>query len=364
MITIEDPGQTLSPAQRDALTAKAHAYPFDIHVLIGTGSGAISETRASFEQEVAAYVKPGSRMVSIGVEPVKHFTFVRSSAALNVPPGPQVAQAGNAFFKRGNLVDGIDAIAAKANDLRTEPVALAAPKPGPDTRVIHSQTGFPIVINEHHTSAGVWWGVGIFVLAAAGVVGWFVWRARKRDRDLAAAQAELELEASDLRARNLEEQAWHDAMAEKQAPLSVPAGGYGSYRPSSVARRVSATETLAQRYPAPSPLRASTPVAMPAQAPTPAQVTLVAPNNSNIDTLLAYELGRESARPYREPVIVEREVVVERERESTSRSFWPSSENSSSSSLSSDSSSSSSSSDSSSSSSFDSGSDTSSGSDW
>ncbi len=115
MITIRDSGQTLTAAQVETLTAKAQAYPFDIIVEIQTQ---YPLSRASFQNQVALRVTPGSRIISIGVDPRQHYTFVHSSAALGVPPGPQVAQAGNAFFKAGNLVDGIDAIAAKANELR------------------------------------------------------------------------------------------------------------------------------------------------------------------------------------------------------------------------------------------------------
>jgi uncharacterized membrane protein YgcG len=322
MITIQDPGSTLSTYQTDALIAKAAAYPFDIHVLIGVGGS----SRAAFEREVSSFVAPDSRTVSIGVNPLHHFTFVHSSAALGVPPGPQVAQAGNVFFKSGNLVDGIDAIAAKANQLRVEPVAQRNFVATPDQRVIESQTGVPIVIQENHTAAGVWWGLAAFVLASGLVVGFVVRRARKARQAAREAQEALTIEAAELAALNVEERDWHDAMArtKRSAPPRV-------------------AYSTAPAFPA---------------APTPAPV-VVQQQNSGLDLLIGYELGRS-----REPRIVERETIIERapsppyessSSDSSSSSSWSSSDSSSSSDWSS-------SSDSSSSSSFDSGS--SSGSDW
>lgn len=327
MITINDSGQTLSATQLSALTAKAAAYPFDIHVEIQS-QYAIS--RAAFEHQVAGFVTPGSRLISIGVDPIHHFSFVHSSSSLGVPPGPQVAQAGNVFFKAGNLVDGIDAIAAKANDLRTE------------THTLQSQTGVPIVIREHHTAAGVWYALGAFVALAAVVVWWFSSRARRREEAAAEAQRELDSEASELRSRNIEEAGWHDSMAgrlksSRRAPSAPPASvpGYrATYQPSSY---------------------------LPAAQPVPLQPAPVIVQQggglSGVDLLLGYELGRDSGRA---PAIVERETVVERE---SSGSSWGSDSSSSDSSSSSDWSSSS---DSSSSSDFGGGSDSGSsgGSDW
>lgn len=350
MITIQDPGQTLSPAQRDALTAKAHAYPFDIILEIQTQ---YAVSRASFEHQVALKVTPGSRIVSIGVDPRQHYTFVRSSAALGVPPGPQVAQAGNAFFKRGNLVDGIDAIAAKANELRVEP---QAPKPfvaGPDQTVIPSQTGVPIVIQENHTSAGVWWGLGAFVLVAGAVVAYVVWRTRQARQEARKAQEALTAEAAELAARNVEEAGWHDAMARThRAGQAAPASIRTKPEPKPAVRPASIrTEpTSVKRHARPSPVRA--PVA------PPPVVVIDNGRGNGLDVLIGYELGRSSAqasapapRPTYEPPAPSYESSSSsRSSDSSSSSSWSNS------------------SDSSSSSSYDSGSsggsDSSSGSDW
>lgn len=350
MISIHDPGQTLSAGQVATLTAKAAAYPFDLHVEIQTQ---YPISRAAFEHQVAGFVTPGSRLVSIGVDPLQHFTFVRSSSSLGVPPGPQVAQAGNAFFKAGNLVDGIDAIAAKANELKVEPRLITATGPaGGDVRVVQSQTGVPIIIHEHHTAAGVWYALGAFVAFAAVVVWWFSARARRRELAAAEAQRELDVEASELRSRNIEEAGWHDSMAGrlKSSPPAPAAARYPSTVPNP-------------------PLSFETPSRIPyssAPVPQPIIVNQQGGGLSGVDLLLGYELGRDSSRPAPivEPVIVE--------RDSTSSSFWsstpdpsPSPDTSSSSSWdSSDDSSSSSGFDSGSSDSGSSGGDSGGGSDW
>lgn len=265
MITIHDPGQTLTDAQTATLVAKSAAYPFDVFVEI---DDRFALSRASFEHQVALHVTPGSRVVSVGVSPVKHFSFVHSSGSLGVPPGPQVAQAGNAFFRQGNLVDGIDAILAKANELRVEPRDATPYVPGKDERVVQSQAGVPIVIHEHHTASGVWWGVSAFVVAVTAVVLYAVWRARKARLAAEAAEAALATEAAELAARNVEESTWHDQMKANRQPTGSPA-------------------TRAQFFP---PM---------GYAPSP---TVVVQNNSN-DLLLGYELCRMS-----EPRVVERQV--------------------------------------------------------
>jgi len=346
MITISDPGVTLNSTQLEALTAKAVAYPFDIHVEIQTQ---YALSRAAFEHQVAGFVTPGSRLLSIGVDPLHHYTFVHSSGSLGVPSGPQVAQAGNAFFKAGNLVDGIDAIAAKANDLRVDPrLMTAAPQPGRDVRVIQSQTGVPIVIHEHHTAAGVWWALGGVLALSVAVVAWAVWRARRRERLAAEAQEARDLEAAELRSRNIEEAGWHDEMAAKRRSSLAPEAS-----PASSRLPVGRISYETSRY-----LPSAPPVVVQPSQP-PVIVNQQGGGLSGIDLLLGYELGRDSNRP---APIVEREVVVE--RDTSSSSTWestpdPTPDTSSSSSWDG-------SSDSSSSSSFDSGSsgDSGGGSDW
>jgi uncharacterized membrane protein YgcG len=350
VITIQDPGQTLSPAQRDALTAKAHAYPFDIIVEIQTQ---YAVSRASFEHQVALKVTPGSRIVSIGVDPRQHYTFVRSSAALGVPPGPQVAQAGNAFFKQGNLVDGIDAIAAKANELRVEPVAPRPFAAGPNQKVIPSQTGLPIVIQENHTSAGVLWGVGAFALVAGAIVAYVVWRTRQARQEARKAQEALTAEAAELAARNVEEAGWHEAMARNHRA--------GQAAPASIRTPKPEPKTAARPVPIRTEPAVSKRHARPSSIRTPAAPSVVVVDNGHsngLDMLIGYELGRSSAqaaapapRPtYEPPASSYESSSSSRSSDSSSSSSWSSS------------------SDSSSSSSYDSGSsgggDSSSGSDW
>ena len=345
MIQIVDPGQTLSPAQVDALTAKAHAYPFDVIVEIQTQ---YALSRASFENQVALRVTPGSRIVSIGVDPRQHYTFVRSSAALGVPSGRQVAEAGNPFFRQGNLVEGIDAILAKANQLRVEPVAPRHFVAGPDQRVVQSQAGVPIVIQENHTSAGVWWGVGGFVLVAGAVVAYVVWRTRQARQEARKAQEALTAEAAELAARNVEEQSWHDRMAKQRRAQPEP--HEVSFAPTPPAY----TDPPVRRVRQTSPVKRVT--RAPAPTPQPSVVVVDGNRNNGLDMLIGYELGKSSA-PAPAPVIIEREVT----RPAPSYSYESSSSSSG------DSSSSSSwggSSDSSSSSDFGGGSDSSSGSDW
>jgi uncharacterized membrane protein YgcG len=322
MLTIQDPGNVLSHSQVEALTAKAHAYPFDIHVLIGTGSG----SRAAFERDVDQAITPGSRAVSIGVDPTHHFSHVYASASLGLPSGPTVASAGNVFFRHGDLVEGIDAIAAKANDLQVQ------------TRTVTSQTGMPIVIHEHKTAEGVWWALGGLAALVAVVVVWAIWRARRRDAAAAAARADLEMEAAELRSRNIEEQAWHDKLAARRR--SEPVAGA---TPLPVEPTYARYARAGQAAPSPMPAPSYVP-----QAPQPVIINQVPPSSSVLDTMLEVEMIRDLDRDrYRPAPVIEREVVVERDTSSSSSLFGSDDSSSSSSWGSSD--------DSSSSSSFDSG---------
>jgi hypothetical protein len=293
MITITDPNSTLTVAQVHELQARAAAYRFDVKLLIDGEA----TSKMALESTVASMVN-GPHTLVIGIAPTHHFTFVKASVDLGLPTGPAVAAAGNQFFRAGDLVNGIDAIAAKAQSLRTA------------SAVIQSQTGVPIVVQQHTTSAGVWWLLGGLALLTVAVAAWIMWRNKRRDEEMAAARVALDLEAAELRSRNLEEREWYDRMAARvqDAPSAVI--------PLPSAPRVSYAPTLA---------RSVQPVVV--SQPTP----VVVQNQSNgLDNLLAFELGEMSGRDRGRDRVVEREVVVERDSGSSSSSSWGSDSSSSS----------------------------------
>jgi len=203
MITIDDRDGALAPADQQLLRDKSNAYPFDTKILLWSGAS----NKAAFQQEVARQVT-GPHTVAIGVDVRHHTTFVRGSADLGLPNGDEVAKSGNSYFKHGDLVAGLDAIAARASDLRVT------------SRTTTSQaSGAPIIVHEHTTSAGVWWllgGVSCVVLLVAVVV-W--WQARARDRKRRVLEAELESELADQRIRNHEESSF-DARLRAGLPAS------------------------------------------------------------------------------------------------------------------------------------------------
>lgn len=171
MITIKDNINTLTPDQTQTLKVKSLAYPFDIYVMIGS-----SGSRAEFQAEVSSMVT-GLKVLSIGVDPAHHFTFVRGSADLHLPDGPEVASTGNAFFKRADLVGGIDAIAAKSKELSAR------------TEIVESATGAPIIVHEDPMASGWWWGLG-GIGAVIAVVSVWVWLSRRADRKRLEAERE------------------------------------------------------------------------------------------------------------------------------------------------------------------------------
>ncbi len=189
MIAIRDNIGTLTAEQRQALTDKALAYPFDIYVTIGaTGS------KGAFQAEVSSLVTK-AKVVSIGVDPAHRFTFVRGSKDLGLPDGPELAAAGNAHFKRADIVGGIDSIAAKARELKVS------------SRIVESATGSPIVVQEKPMASGWWWALGGLGAIVLGVsVG--VWLSKRREAAAhRAMMAELNNELGDAKLANAERSA-------------------------------------------------------------------------------------------------------------------------------------------------------------
>lgn len=187
MINIKDNIHTLTADQVQALQTKALAYPFDIYVLIGSSS------KAQLQADVSSVVT-GPKVLSIGVDPDHRFTFVRGSVDLHLPDGPEVASTGNAFFKRADLVGGIDAIAAKSKLLAST------------TQYVESATGAPIIVHKDPMASGWWWGLG-GIGAVIAVVSVWVWLSRRADRKQLEAErarysglnAELNNELGDVK---------------------------------------------------------------------------------------------------------------------------------------------------------------------
>lgn len=283
-ITINDPLETLTAQQATTLQVKAAAYPFDIRLTIVSNLS----SKPLFESQVAAMVD-GPHVLAIGVDPQHHFTHVRGSADLGLPNGPEVAAAGNRYFRKGDLVTGIDSIAARANDLRVS------------AKLVSSQSGDPIIVHQHQTAVVVWWILGATMVLTAVTLVYLWLRNRKRERDLVAQTAAAAEEAAELRGRNLEEGVWHERMrgkAETTSSPPLPVGG-----PSG------------QRAPYQAPAPSYTP--FPSPSPTPIIVNSPAPNNSGLDMLIGYELGRSES-----PRVVERETVIVEPDRSGSGSSW------------------------------------------
>jgi hypothetical protein len=230
VIDVEDKLHTFDDAQLQHLRDRSNAYGFDIKVTISDGS----HSKPQLEQHVGDRLT-GRNQVSIGVDPKHHYTYVRGSADLGLPSGPAMASAGNPFFKKGDMVGGIDAIAGRANSLKA-------------SRVVESATGAPIIVHEHTTSAGVWWGLGgLAVVVVAGVV-WLLWRSSKRDAEARRLAAELNNEIGDRQIARAERSAVDDFDRRLRTTMGPPAA-----MPSSPPARLQYS-TYPQSVPAPAPV--------------------------------------------------------------------------------------------------------------
>lgn len=298
MIDVQDQLHTFDEPQLQHLRDRAHAYGFDLKITISDGS----HNKGQLEQHVGERLT-GRNQISIGVDPKHHYTYVRGSRDLGLPSGPEVASAGNQFFKNGDLVGGIDAIAARANSLKA-------------SRVVESQTGAPIVVHEHTTSAGVWWllgGLGATVLA---VVVYLLWRSSKRDAEARRLAAELNNEIGDRQI----------ARAERGAAADFD-------------RRLSATLEPISAFPPPPAPTQRRPAPQPTIVQAPAPVVVNQGGNDLLTNMLI--LDAVTDRHHHHDTIVHERVI---ERDTSSGSSWSSSSSDSSSSSSWDSGSSSSSS--------------------
>jgi uncharacterized membrane protein YgcG len=307
MIQIIDPNATLSADQVRDLQARSASYPFNVSVVI---DGQV-QSKGALEARVSSMLS-GSKALVIGIAPVHRFTYVKGSVDLGLPSGSAIASAGNQFFRSGDLVSGIDAIAARAASMRTA------------SQVFTSQTGVPIIVQQRTTSAGVWWLLGSVSFVVLAVTVYWVIRRRRIARELEAARADLQMEAAEFRGRNLEEQDWHDRMAAR-----VP-----------VASTVPSTPSMAPRVSyVPRVAAPASPVIVNQPAPV-----IIGNQSNGFDNLMAFELGEMAGRDRSDRVVErDREVVVERDNSGSSSSWGSDSSSSSSSSWGSDSSSSSSS---------------------
>lgn len=256
---VDDQTGTLS--QGDIARLQAIASPLDVKVRL-----AATETRGELDVDVGQMVTSANTL-AIGVDPVHRYTFTHFGTGTGISRGDfqAIARAGNGEFHQGHWAEGINAIVASASAASSREAAATGVVVQPTTVVEHEAPVWPFIL-----------GGGLFVLMFAVFVHWFRRRASKLD----AAVDGLNQEANEHRARNVEEQAWHDEFAAKHAPAKL------SRPPSRGVRSVP-----------------SSPAYAPAAQAVPSIVNNQ-PGNSN-DLLTGVLIGESMARAEPAPVIVE-----------------------------------------------------------
>lgn len=299
-VYIHDDAGTFSSADIVALQGEAGRWPFSLHVL--THNTASKAELANLVHQCVT----GPDVVCVGLDPAGHRTETHFGTGTGVRPQDfnAIAAAGNASFKAGNWRGGIESIAdqAKASSQTTAAVVVVQqPAPVETSSSVIVRTGLALVV------------------AAIGATLWYLFKPykskaeTKEKRELKATVEDLKAEAEQYRARNIEEQEWHDKFKATVAPnttkLDARAVRY-SDRFDKGGVRIVAPVTPAPVYVAPRP----TPVAAP----------VIVNQSSDVSNLVAgYALGRIDATPTRERVI---ERVVEREE--SPRSLYSSSSSS------------------------------------
>lgn len=251
---VQDPAGILSAGEADALRAKE--FPFDVNVLVG-----VYPNRQVLDQAVHNCVD-GPNLLCVGIDPTHRFSYTHFGSGLNIPTSEfnSIATSGNPYFKNERWADGVISIAEKTNSVRISHVSLTSNG---------SVVVVPSVLTKTADVGFSWWVFGsvIFVLAAVGLLA--ARRAKKTAEKLNEDMEDFRSEADEMRTRNIEEQGWHDQMKGKVDKKK---------------RATKATKLL--------PSTATAPLIVEHNRPP----SVVVQQDSGINSLLAYEIGRSSAR--------------------------------------------------------------------
>jgi len=268
-IIVDDQVGVLSPAARQDLAATSTP-----HRVVASFVKVASE--ADLDALVGKCVTTPNT-ICIGVDPVHHKTRSHFGIDTGVPRSTfqQVSLAGNLDFKTGDWAGGIKSIIARA-----DAVSLRVDRPAAvvieTTRVEAPFPKWPFYV-----------GFGLLGL----LVGFFFWRARKRERELLAARDDMRREAGEYAGKNIEADRDRDVerkfreIEESRRPArrSHPAV---DWRPEPIAPQPAASQTVVvssqsgsgdlltglvvgeaigrrERTPAPEPRRHRTPTPVP-----------------------------------------------------------------------------------------------------
>lgn len=270
-VLIRDDQNTLSTGDIAAIQSTGGGWPFEAHVLVGS-----FPTRDALE-DAAHLAITSPRVVAIGVDPGHHHVAVRFGTSSGVKAGDydSIAKAGNAHFRSGEWVAGIQAIGTRARASAQAHVAIA-------------QSNEPVVVEEG-LGTGAWLGIGLLFAVVVGCVVW-LWRRSRKDRDsFTRALDDSREQTGQLAMRNIEEQSFMDRL-NASAPATVTAPR---------AFRMNTTGA-----------NPGIPVSCAASVPHIPQSVTVNTSGNN-DLLTGMLIGEVLGQP-RETVIVEREVVRER----------------------------------------------------
>jgi hypothetical protein len=197
MITIYDRDGALSPKQLAELKEKS--FPFDAVITIWSGA----DGKRGLENLALSHVK-GANTFSLAQRARSAERRVAVHRVDRIPSGREVTDAGNKFFKSGDMVGGIDAIVERASVLsrmRTQRVENAPLLPPPDAPVFKGEVvtvpaAPAVVVQERPLPPALWWSLGIVAALVVAVVGFWSWQRRKAEReDEARRKREAEQEA-------------------------------------------------------------------------------------------------------------------------------------------------------------------------
>jgi hypothetical protein len=132
--------------------------PFDVHIITSTSS----TSRARFESRVHDSID-APNVVGIGIDPTHRWVVAHFGTGTGVAPSQwaTIVASGNGDFRDARWTDGVLAITRNAASARTEASVSTA------------------AYRDESSSAGIWI-VGGFVLVVAVLIGFLVWRARRR----------------------------------------------------------------------------------------------------------------------------------------------------------------------------------------
>ena len=325
-VEFRDEAALLSTPMRDSIVTRARRWSFSTRVLVSSSSA----TRSAFERRAIDALNAADMLV-IGIDPVHRYTVVRMGMGLSLEANAysSIASAGNSSFKDRLWADGIGAIGDKAQssiavaDYIRNTKNMEVPA-RPPVRGLGTQSQDQVRPGQRAsdaTSSIGWLLLGLIVTLIVICTVWaIIARRREAATERRARQALIDAEAD--RILNADRRRESASMERDAAPVApMPSRYQSAPREPSYAPPPRMVAPAVVRAPAAAPIVQHV---YHQPAPPPAPVVIHQDRNDGLLTGMLLNEAMHSHHHHDRSdrhVVVERERVVEVEREPASSSY-------------------------------------------